>query len=130
MTIKPKKEIPDYCEMKSQFCTKTAILINNILPHEVILTREFDKRRKQLKLCTKRDKLLEDDYMDVVAEVEVKVVNKQSSLKAELTEIEQQQWEIDEGLSLSPKSKIEKNKYDAIISHLNKIRMLRKELDF
>ena len=128
MTIKPKKEIPDYCEMKSQFCTKTAILINNILPHDVIFTRKFDKRRKQLKLCTKRDKLLDDDYMDVVAEVEVKVVNKQSSLKAELTEIEQ--WENDEGLSLIPKSEIEKNKYGAIISDLNKIRVLRKELDF
>ena len=99
------------------------------MPHEGILTRKFDKRRKQLKLCTKRDKLLEDDYMDVVAEVEVKV-NKQSNLKAELTEIEQQQWENDEGLSLIPKSEIENNKYDAIISDSNKIRILRKELDF
>ena len=130
MTIKPKKEIPDYNEMKSQFCTKTAILINNILPHEILLTRKFDKRRKQLKLSTTYDKLLLDDYMDVVAEVEVKVVNKESSLKTELAEIEQQQWENDEGLSLIPKPEIEKNKYDAIISDLNKIRILRKELDF
>ena len=33
-------------------------------------------------------------------------------------------------VSLIPKSEIEKNKYDAIISDLNKIRILRKELDF
>ena len=65
--------------------------------------------------------------MDVVAEVEVKV-NIQSSLKTELTEIEHQQWENDEGLSPIPKSEIGKNKYDAIISDLNKIRILRKQL--
>ena len=67
------------------------------MPHEVLLTTKFDGRRKLLKLCSKRDKLLEDDFMDVVTQVEVKIINKESNLKAELADIEQQQWEIDEG---------------------------------
>ena len=125
LIIKLKTEIPEYCEMASQFCMKTATqLIHTILPHEVLLTTKFDKRRKLLKLCLKRDKLLEDDYMDVVAQVEVKIINKESNLKAELADTEQQQWENDEGLSLIPTSEIEKNRYDEIILHLKNIRIL------
>ena len=66
LIIKLKTQIPEYCEMASQFCMKTATLIPTILPHEVLLTTKFDKRRKLLKLCSERDTLLEDDYMDVL----------------------------------------------------------------
>ena len=107
LIIKLKTKMPEYCKMTSQFCTRTATLIHNILPHEVILTTKFE-RRNLLKLCSKREKSLEDDYMDVVAQVEVILINKESSLKAELADIEQQQRENDEGLFLIPTSQIEK----------------------
>ena len=68
--------------------------------------------------------------MDVVAQVGVKIINKESNLKAELADIEQQQWENDEGLFLIPTSEIEKNRYDEIISYLKNIRILREELMF
>ena len=67
--------------------------------------------------------------MDILAQLEVKVINKEWNLKAELKEIEQNKWEKNEGLSIAPRSGIEKNYFDKIISDLRKIKVVRKGLD-
>ena len=131
MIIKPAKiEIPNFCELKPRFCTNTATVLYSIFPNEETLIAKFDKRRTQLKHNVNYNKLIEDDYLDLVAQIEVKVLNKDDCLKQELKKIERDQWESDDGLSLVPKSEQARNKYDDIITKLRIISALRKELKF
>ena len=48
-------------------------------------------------LCKACDNLLEDTYMDIVARLEVKIINKEDKLKSEITSMEQHLWHKDEG---------------------------------
>ena len=56
--------------------------------------------------------------MDIVAQFEVKTINKEYKLKSEITSIEQHLWHKDEELSLEPNLVMDKNKYDSIISEV------------
>ena len=97
MSIKELNNISKCFEMEALFSTKTAQLLYDILPEEVEAISKFDKIRKKLKLSNTCDNLLEDTYMDIVARLEVKIINKEETLKSELTSMEQHQWHKDEG---------------------------------
>ena len=114
--------------MGSQLCTKTAILLKCILPNEESTVRTFDKCRWQLKHSSIHNMSLENDYMDLIARIEVKVITKEMDLKDELRILEKEQWDKDKGLSLSPKTADERKYYEDILSDLKRINLLRNEL--
>ena len=79
------KSFIDVSVNKSKFYTRTATLLCDILPEENQLIRKFDKQRNILKSIKNNDRLLAKTmYMDTLAQLEVKVINKEYNLKAEL----------------------------------------------
>ena len=128
ISLKPINEFTKCYKMNATFSTKTAQLLHDILPAEVEIIRTFDTIRKQLKLCKTRDNLLEESYMDIVARLEVKIINREDKLKLELTNMEQQLWQKEEGLSLIPQLEMDKNEYDSIISELKIVNIARRQL--
>ena len=84
-SIKQLNNISKCFEMEVLFSTKIAQLLYDILPEEVEVVSKFDKIRKKLKLSKTCDNLLEDTYMDIVARLEVKIINTEETLKSELT---------------------------------------------
>ena len=71
--------------IESKFYTRNATFLYDILPEEIQLIRKFDMQRNVRKTIKTNDHL----YMDILAQLEVKVINKEWNLKAELKEIEQ-----------------------------------------
>ena len=88
MSIKQLNNISKCFEMEASFSTKNGQLLYDILPEEVEVVSKFDKIRKKLKLSKTCGNLLEDTYMDIVARLEVKIINKEETLKSELTSME------------------------------------------
>ena len=67
--------------MKSQLYTKTEMQLQIILPQEKQLINKFNTRRAKLKHSSSHKHSLIEDYMDLIAQIEVKLRNKEMDLK-------------------------------------------------
>ena len=87
ISLKPKKEkeFPHISEMKSQLYTKTAILLQ-----EKQLINKFDTRGAKFKHRSRHNHILIEDYVDSIAQIEVKSIKKEMDLQEELG---REQWE-------------------------------------
>ena len=81
-----------------------------ILPQEKQLINKFDTQRAKLKHSSGHKHSLIGDYMDLIAQIEVKLINKGVDLKEELGKLAREQWENDDSLNLVPKE-ANKRKY-------------------
>ena len=129
LKIKKGNEFPHISEMKSQLYTKTAMMLQITLSQEKELINKFDTQRAKLKHNSGHNQSLIDDYMDLIAQIEVKLINKEMDLKEELGRLEREQWEKDDSLNLIPKEATKRKYYDDIITNLKRIKILRNELN-
>ena len=105
ISLKSKKEkvFPHISEMKSQLYTKIAMQLQIILLQEKQLINKFDTRRAKLKHRSRHSHSLIEGYMDLIAQIEVKLINKVMDLKEELEKLEREQWENADSVNLIPK---------------------------
>ena len=129
LKIEKGNEFPHISEMKSQLYTKTAMLLQITLSQVKELINKFDTQRAKLKHNSGHNQSLIDDYMDLIAQIEVKLINKEMDLKEEVGRLGREQWEKDDSLNLIPKEATKRKYYDDIITNLKRIKILRNKLN-
>ena len=86
----------------------------------------FSKCRKKLKLL-KTDENIES-YRDIIAKIEVRILQLNRTLKKELKIIENETILRNDLIALMPEKGLSKENYDKIINKLKMIKVLQKQL--
>ena len=86
----------------------------------------FNKARKNLK-SLKTDENIEN-YQDIIAKLEVRILLLNSNFKKELKIIENETLTCHDSIALKPQKGHSKDNYDKIINKLKMVKILRNEL--
>ena len=103
--------------------------IHHIIPKEKVLVKKYDNVRMKLKTI-KNDETLQEELLNISAEIEVKLLLKNDDWKAELKILEIKQINTNSTLCTIPDGVNERKRYEGIIYKLKVIRALRSEMRF
>ena len=91
--------------------SKTTTYIYQIIPKEKVLAKKYDNVGLKLKTI-RNDKVLQEDLLNISADIEVKFLLKHDDLKVELKIIEMNQININSTLSTIPDGVNERKQYE------------------
>ena len=107
---------------------KTSKCLIKIYGEKNFITK-FDKLRKNLKTCKTRESF--NDYRSIIAEIEVKLLCKEDTLKGKSHELEVKFHQESDSNSIYPNSSsalADKDEYNNIINKLKYLKIVKKEI--
>ena len=116
-------------ENNDKLKTNTGKLMLSLIPSEESIVKAYDNARFRFRQ-NQNDKMLRDNYLDVCARVEIKILSLYRTLRKQLNDLENSQWQSGKNLALIPSSKERNNEYNQTLNQLKKIKLLRSELKF